>query len=198
MPTVAGEPPLAYLGQGDRTRLCNALHTASLDLLAPVYLGQADATFDDALATFVLCSVTTSDDANHKYLPHRLSCFLFLIKQLQLNIIPEGISAEEKEERRRLWWNAYFVDKHSSFSFNMRPTLAESECRFIYRPCSDGLWNGDGEFVDDDESNRVQGLSYEVLSLDWCGIFIPLAAYVFPSLFKALLAQRYNTLLTHI
>ncbi|CAK7244555.1 MAG: hypothetical protein STHCBS139747_006097 [Sporothrix thermara] len=58
----------------------------------------------------------------------------------------------------------------------MRPTLAESECRFIYRPCSDGLWNGDGEFVDDDESNRVQGLSYEVLSLDWCGIFIPLAA----------------------
>ncbi|CAK7217093.1 hypothetical protein SCUCBS95973_003034 [Sporothrix curviconia] len=175
MPTVTGDPPLAHLGQADRTRLRNALHTASLDLLAPVYLNQADATFDDALATYMLCSVTTSDDAHHKYLPHRLACFFFLVQQLQLNILPEGISAEEKEERRRLWWNAYIVDKHSSFSFNMRPTLAESECRFIHRPCRDEIWENDKDFVDE-ETERPQGLGYEVLSLDWCGIFVALAA----------------------
>ncbi|CAK7204980.1 hypothetical protein SEUCBS139899_007743 [Sporothrix eucalyptigena] len=175
MPTVTGEPPLAHLGYGERTRLCNSLHAAALELLESVFLCKTEATFDDALATYILCSVATSDDENHKYLPHRMVCFNFLTKQLQLNIVPEGISAEEKEERRRLWWAAYIVDKHSSFSFNLRPTLAEAECRFIHRPCCDDVWQSDDDLLED-EPDRVQGLGYEVHSLDWFGVFVPLAA----------------------
>lgn len=180
MSTVSGEPPLAHLGHGDRARLRNALHARSLALMEPVFLHKTEPCLDDAVTTFMLCSISTSDDENHKYLPHRLMCFYYLMKQLQINVVPEGtmVTEEEREERCRLWWAAYVVDKHSSFSFNWRPTLAESECRYIRRPCRDEVWLADGELYLGDEAEPPQGLGFEVISLDWFGIFVPLSAYV--------------------
>lgn len=77
----------------------------------------------------------------------------------------------------RLWWSAYIIDRHSSFSFNLRPVFADAECRNLGRPCPDSVWESD-MLLSESVDNRMwhQGVDYEVHTLDFMGIVIPLFA----------------------
>jgi hypothetical protein len=101
MPSQTGDVPLTYLNHGERARLRNSLLAGCLQLLKPVFLAEIEPTFDDAVAVYFLCAIATSDNEKHGYLPQWLSHLKFLVKQLNLNIEPEGFDEESKEERRR-------------------------------------------------------------------------------------------------
>lgn len=101
MPTSTGDLPLDDLIHGQKVRLRNALQSSALKLLEPVILANTEAEFDDAVAMFFLCSIATSDDDKHGFLPQWLSCLKFMVKQLNLNVEPDGFDEESKEERRR-------------------------------------------------------------------------------------------------
>lgn len=101
MPTQLGKMPLAHLNHGEKARMKNSLQSGALKLLGPVFLAEIEPSFDDAVAAFLLCSIATSDNEKHGYLPQWLSHLKFMVKQLNLNVEPEGFDEESKEERRR-------------------------------------------------------------------------------------------------
>lgn len=73
----------------------------ALKLVEPVFLAQTEPTFDDVVAITLLCFTVTLDDQKHGYLPQWLSFLKFLVKQMNLDVEPEGFDEESKEERRR-------------------------------------------------------------------------------------------------
>lgn len=101
LPSQKGEPLLPELIQGQLVRLQNSLHQQALLLLKPVFAAEATPSFDDAVALLLLCSIATSNNDNHGYLPHWLALLKFVVKQLNLHMEPEGFDEESKEERRR-------------------------------------------------------------------------------------------------
>ncbi|KAH8659775.1 hypothetical protein BX600DRAFT_513447 [Xylariales sp. PMI_506] len=177
MPIPTGNVLPLSLNTGERARLRNALQSRALYLLEPVYLAENEPSFDEALATFLLCSIAASDNEKHPYLPHRLAQMKFMVKQLNLNLEPEGFDEESAEERRRFWWSAWIIDRHSSFSFNMRTVMVDADCQNLYRPCPDSLWDDKSPMVDSHSlQSRQKGVDYQVRFLDYFGILIPLFA----------------------
>ncbi|KAM4066754.1 fungal specific transcription factor [Hirsutella rhossiliensis] len=60
--------------------------------------------------------------------------------------IPGFITEEGREERRRVWWMVYMVDRHLALSHNRRLILLDVECENLLQPMSDIAWQkGDFE-----------------------------------------------------
>ena len=56
-----------------------------------------------------------------------------------------GISEEEREERRRLWWLCYTLDRHLILRYNRPLFLLDNECDGLLQPMHDSLWQA-GDF----------------------------------------------------
>jgi hypothetical protein len=49
-------------------------------------------------------------------------------------------TAEEREERRRVWWTSYILDRHLALSFNSPLVIREVDCEGMLFPDLDVRW----------------------------------------------------------
>lgn len=73
------------------------------------------------------------------------------------------------------------MDRHSAFSFNLRPQLLEPDCSLIPRPCTDAIWEQDDDLPFDAHSHQLPqegALDYKISSVDLFGLLIPISRYV--------------------
>nr|XP_036577864.1 transcriptional activator xlnr [Colletotrichum truncatum]KAF6784960.1 transcriptional activator xlnr [Colletotrichum truncatum] len=93
---------------------------------------------------------------------------------------PGVITEEEREERRRIWWLTYIVDRHLALCYNRPLFLLDLECAGLLQPMDDTAWqNGDFRQTDNttDPSlgdGRVRGPHFECTGHSIFGYFLPL------------------------
>ena len=80
---------------------------------------------------------------------------------------------EMKEERRRLWWLLYMIDRHLGLCYNRPLAMLDNECEDLYQPVADTLWQA-GEFYTGNSGPKRKGLSFQCVSHDIFGFFLPL------------------------
>lgn len=51
---------------------------------------------------------------------------------------------EEREERRRIWWLLYIVDRHAALCYNRPLALLDVECEGLLRPMDEAAWQRGG------------------------------------------------------
>jgi hypothetical protein len=94
------------------------------------------------------------------------------------------ITEEEREERRRIWWLCYTVDRHLALCYNRPLFLLDIECDGLLQPMDDTLWQA-GEFYTGDSSIRItspsgtprirrRGPNFECTGHSIFGYFLPL------------------------
>jgi xylanolytic transcriptional activator XlnR len=95
-----------------------------------------------------------------------------------------SITEEEREERRRIWWLVYTVDRHLSLCYNKPLFLLDVECDGLLQPMDDTLWQA-GEFYSGDSSIHItspngsarirrRGPNFECTGHSIFGYFLPL------------------------
>ncbi|KAF1936705.1 xylanolytic transcriptional activator 2 [Clathrospora elynae] len=84
-----------------------------------------------------------------------------------------AIVEEMKEERRRLWWLLYMVDRHLGLCYNRPLAMLDNECEDLFQPVPDTLWQA-GEFYTGHSGPRRRGLNFQCTSHDVFGFFLPL------------------------
>jgi hypothetical protein len=94
------------------------------------------------------------------------------------------ISEEEREERRRIWWLVYTVDRHLALCYNRPLFLLDIECDGLLQPMDDTLWQA-GEFYTGDSCIHItspsgtlrirrRGPNFECTGHSIFGYFLPL------------------------
>jgi len=94
------------------------------------------------------------------------------------------ISEEEREERRRIWWLVYTVDRHLALCYNRPLFLLDIECDGLLQPMDDTLWQA-GEYYTGDSSIHItspsgtprirrRGPNFECTGHSIFGYFLPL------------------------
>ncbi|KAA8570949.1 hypothetical protein EYC84_000326 [Monilinia fructicola] len=97
---------------------------------------------------------------------------------------PGPITEEEREERRRIWWLCYIVDRHLALCYNRPLFLLDIECDGLLQPMDDTLWQA-GEFYTGDSSIHItspsgtqrirrRGPNFECTGHSIFGYFLPL------------------------
>ncbi|KAI0535961.1 fungal-specific transcription factor domain-containing protein [Xylaria digitata] len=94
------------------------------------------------------------------------------------------ISEEEREERRRIWWLVYVMDRHLALCYNRPLSLLDIECEGLLQPMDDTEWqNGNfGSFATDpalgdeltEEGTRARGPQFKCTGHSIFGYFLPL------------------------
>ena len=94
---------------------------------------------------------------------------------------PGTYTEEEREERRRIWWLLYTVDRHLALCYNKPLFLLDAECADLLQPTAETKWQsgdvytGDSNmFTDPSTSPRHRGPSFECTSHSIFGYFTPL------------------------
>lgn len=69
------------------------------------------------------------------------------------------VSEEEREERRRIWWLVYIVDRHLALCYNRPLFLLDMECEGLKQPLDDSVWQrGDfGSYASSNTDPNVLG-----------------------------------------
>jgi hypothetical protein len=97
---------------------------------------------------------------------------------------PGMITEEEREERRRIWWLVYTVDRHLALCYNRPLFLLDIECDGLLQPMDDTLWQA-GEYYTGDSSIHItspsgtprirrRGPNFECTGHSIFGYFLPL------------------------
>ncbi|OLN95746.1 Xylanolytic transcriptional activator xlnR-like protein [Colletotrichum chlorophyti] len=106
------------------------------------------------------------------------------------HVQPGIITEEEREERRRIWWLTYIVDRHLALCYNRPLFLLDMECAGLQQPMDDTAWQN-GDFrpshthnpVTTDpslgdasagQSSRIRGPHFECTGHSIFGYFLPL------------------------
>ncbi|BCS04224.1 Zn(II)2Cys6 transcription factor [Aspergillus luchuensis] len=143
----------------------------------PRTLPDTNHVFDDALTAFIMTSIAPSERSVESSLQYWLIFLRFVVQKLELHKDVPDLSQDDKEERRRLWWATYIIDRHAALSFNGRPRITDNECLFLPTPRPDALWNQPGPLLPHGEQPGAHEtvLSYNVGNLDMLGLFLPLS-----------------------
>ena len=105
--------------------------------------------------------------------------------------VPGSISEEEREERRRIWWLVYIVDRHLALCYNRPLFLLDIECDGLLQPMDETVWqNGDFEMYPNTNTDpsvlgssgaegagqmsRPRGPQFECTGHSIFGYFLPL------------------------
>ena len=83
--------------------------------------------------------------------------------QVHVGTPSAAIVEEMKEERRRLWWLLYMVDRHLGLCYNRPLAMLDNECEDLLQPVPDTLWQT-GEFYTGHSGPRRRGLSFQCTS----------------------------------
>lgn len=94
----------------------------------------------------------------------------------EAHIFASLMSEEVKEERRRVWWFLYAIDRHLSLSYNKPLALLDSECQSLRQPCDDDAWQSDQVFSPSSIQNVGYGPWFECTGPTFFGFFLPLTA----------------------
>ncbi|KAJ5627840.1 hypothetical protein N7490_010068 [Penicillium lividum] len=137
-------------------------------------LGRANHVFDDALTAFMMTSISPSEQSLESSLHYWLAFLGFIVQELQLYKDSPILSEDDREERRRLWWASYIIDRHVALSFNERPRIADQECRLL-PPVPDAVWILPGPLLRNPENFQGTMLEHRVSNLDMLGIYLPLS-----------------------
>jgi len=102
------------------------------------------------------------------------------------------MTEEEREERRRIWWLVYIVDRHLALCYNRPLFLLDIECEGLLQPMDETDWqngnfraynagNADPNVLNSGEpganaSMRHRGLHFECTGHSIFGYFLPLMA----------------------
>ena len=98
---------------------------------------------------------------------------------------PGVVTEEEREERRRIFWLVYTVDRHLALCYNRPLFFLDVECEGLRQPIDDGKWQR-GEFNSrrhnatldatsvDDSDVPPAGPQFECRGLSIFGYFLPL------------------------
>lgn len=104
--------------------------------------------------------------------------------------MPGLITEEEREERRRIWWLVYIVDRHLALCYNRPLFLLDIECDGLLQPLDDTAYQN-GEFdpqaqmtdpnvmasdLSGHPQGRARGPSFECTGHSIYGYFLPLMA----------------------
>lgn len=96
---------------------------------------------------------------------------------------PGPVTEEEREERRRIWWLLYTMDRHLALCYNRPVFFLDKECDGLLQPMNDNLWQagdfytGDANMYNSNPSNpryRRRGLCFECTGHSIFGYFLPL------------------------
>ncbi|OKL61005.1 hypothetical protein UA08_03677 [Talaromyces atroroseus] len=87
-----------------------------------------------------------------------------------------ALDEERKEERHRVWWFLYTMDRHLSFSYNKPLCLLDSECQNLNRPCDDTIWQSDHAYDPSEAQPLGKGPWFECTGPTFFGFFTPLMA----------------------
>lgn len=103
-----------------------------------------------------------------------------------------GASEEEREERRRIWWLVYTVDRHLALCYNRPLFLLDIECDGLLQPMDETAWqNGDFQLYANPNTDpsvlgpagaegptgqitRIRGPHFECTGHSIFGYFLPL------------------------
>lgn len=94
--------------------------------------------------------------------------------------IPLNLTEEQREERRRVWWMLYTVDRHLALCYNRPLSLLDIECSDLQTPVSDDVWQSPALFGNSAQSfsdpsfRRSTGPIYECTGTSTFGFFLPL------------------------
>lgn len=94
---------------------------------------------------------------------------------------PGAVSEEEREERRRIWWLLYTIDRHLSLCYNKPLFLLDTECESLLQPMNDVQWQS-GNFYGSDPTYsgpsqyRARGPNFLCTGHSIFGYFTPLMA----------------------
>ncbi|KAF2474003.1 uncharacterized protein BDR25DRAFT_217393 [Lindgomyces ingoldianus] len=97
---------------------------------------------------------------------------------------PANLTEEQREERRRIWWLLYTMDRHLALCYNRPLFFLDRDCDGLYQPVDDSLWQA-GEFFDGDSAqsfsdttspylHRRRGPTFECTGHSIFGFFLPL------------------------
>ncbi|KAF2020018.1 transcriptional activator xlnR [Aaosphaeria arxii CBS 175.79] len=96
---------------------------------------------------------------------------------------PIDLSEEQREERRRIWWLLFAVDRHLALCYNRPLSLLDIECDGLLQPVDDSVWQA-GEFYNGDCAqtfsdstspfHRQRGAPFECTGLSIYAFFLPL------------------------
>lgn len=70
---------------------------------------------------------------------------------------PGFITEEEREERRRIWWLMYTVDRHLALCYNRPLFLLDVECEGLRQPLDDAAWQT-GDFKNYPADSNILGI----------------------------------------
>jgi hypothetical protein len=91
-----------------------------------------------------------------------------------------NLTEEQREERRRVWWMLYTVDRHLALCYNRPLSLLDIECSDLQTPVSDDVWQSPALFGNSAQSfsdptiRRSTGPIYECTGTSTFGFFLPL------------------------
>lgn len=84
------------------------------------------------------------------------------------------VTEAEREERRRMWWLLYAVDRHLALCYNRPLILLDKECEGLLQPMNDALWQA-GDFSSSQNTlYRRKGPPIECTDHSMFGYFLPL------------------------
>ncbi|KAI2841516.1 transcriptional regulator family: Fungal Specific TF [Aspergillus niger] len=143
----------------------------------PRTLPDTNHVLDDALTAFIMTSIAPSERSVESSLQYWLIFLKFVVQKLELHKDVPDLSEDDKEERRRLWWATYIIDRHAALSFNGRPRITDNECLSLPTPRPDPIWNQPGPLLPGSQGRSAHEtvLSYHVGNLDMLGLFLPLS-----------------------
>ncbi|KFZ20702.1 hypothetical protein V502_03051 [Pseudogymnoascus sp. VKM F-4520 (FW-2644)] len=191
MPVPNGKSLPVDLSSAEFVLLRRRFLSVVLQLMKPVFGSSENVTFDDVLTTSMLVHIGTSEDRNETHVPFWLSMLKFMVLQQRLYVESKDLDAESAEERRRLWWATWIVDRHSALSFNLRTQLTEVSCQNLRRPVPDTLWES-SEPLSQIEGSMMIGANHEVFDLDLFGVFIPLS-YILGEILEYHFLRQHST-----
>lgn len=96
--------------------------------------------------------------------------------------MPRFVSEEEREERRKVWWMLYTMDRHLALCYNRPLSLQDRECETLLQPMSEAQFQA-GDFSNPNlikvpgshtPRYRQVGPSFEVTDHSMFGYFLPL------------------------
>jgi hypothetical protein len=83
------------------------------------------------------------------------------------------ISEEAKEERRRVWWLLFAMDRHIAFTYSHPTFLAGSDCTELFQALDDAAWQSTG-VTSSAAASRTKGPSTECTGRGLLGYYLPL------------------------
>lgn len=131
-----------------------------------------EAVLDDVITHIQLATIASSSKYQKKSIEWWSAAYQ-LARQLRLNEeVSQDLSLEQCEERRRVWWLLYCIDRHQALSVRKSLAFRDAECHDLRRPCDDLSWNSPDTFQQ--PPSRVSGITYTVTDCSFFGFFLPL------------------------